>query len=68
MPVFTKLTMLGAALESTAQQSPQESRQEARGEAGPVVRGRHGWLFYFRGQVLHTVRVRVRVRLGLGLG
>ena len=23
-----------------------------------MVRGRHGWLFYFRGQVLHTERER----------
>ena len=67
MPVFTKLTMLGAAaaLESP-EQSPQQgplqsglqSGQEGRGEASAVVRGRHGWLFYFRGQVLHTERER----------
>eukprot|EP00964_Phaeocystis_antarctica_P018792 scaffold10351_cov62-Phaeocystis_antarctica.AAC.15 len=54
MPVFTKLTMLGTA---AALERPGE-RQGDRNAPGdtPVVKGRHGWLFHFRGQVLHTVR------------
>ena len=50
MPVFTKLDMLEKSLAL-------RGRPDAPANAS-VVRGRHGWLFHFRGQVLHEPRHR----------